>query len=61
MPLSSEKCAVLFSGGTDSTCAAALCAERFGEVHLLTFNELGTSATPVPSENAARLARSKTM
>lgn len=30
-------CVVLYSGGTDSTCAAALMAENFCEIHLLTF------------------------
>ncbi len=33
--------AVLFSGGTDSTCTAVLAAERFSRVHLLTFQRFG--------------------
>lgn len=32
-----EDCAILYSGGTDSTCAAALMAEVFSGIHLLTF------------------------
>lgn len=50
-----SKCAVLFSGGTDSTCAAALCAETFDEVHLLTFYERATQDSPVPKQNVERL------
>lgn len=30
-------CLILYSGGTDSTCTAALMAERFSNIHLLTF------------------------
>lgn len=52
-----EKAVVLFSGGTDSTCAAALVARSFGEVHLLTFEEYATRHSPVPTENANRLIR----
>lgn len=32
---------VMYSGGTDSTCAAALMAERFQKLHLLTFHRYG--------------------
>lgn len=32
-----KQCAILYSGGTDSTCAAAVMAEKFESVHLLTF------------------------
>ena len=53
--MSANSCVVLFSGGTDSTCAAALCAERFAKVHLLTFYERSTRRSPVPLENVARL------
>lgn len=42
---------VLFSGGTDSTCATALIAEHFREIHLLTFYEHGTRFSPVPTKN----------
>jgi hypothetical protein len=52
-----KSCVVLFSGGTDSTCAAALCAERFSKVHLLTFYERSTRRSPVPLENVARLRK----
>jgi hypothetical protein len=50
-----KKCAILFSGGTDSTCSAALCAEEFDEIHLLTFYEKATARSPVPTENLQRL------
>lgn len=30
-------CAILYSGGTDSTCVAALMAKKFAAIHLLTF------------------------
>jgi hypothetical protein len=50
-----EEAALLFSGGTDSTCAAALAAARHERVHLLTFRELATRRSPVPEGNAARL------
>jgi hypothetical protein len=33
--------AVLFSGGCDSTLAAAIAAEKYGKVHLLTYKRLG--------------------
>lgn len=46
---------VLYSGGTDSTCAAALIAERFSRVHLLTFVERGTESSPIPRGNVSRL------
>jgi hypothetical protein len=46
---------VLFSGGTDSTCSAALCADKFESVHLLTFYEKATARSPVPIENISRL------
>ena len=40
MTLSGSKkkdCLILYSGGTDSTCTAALMAERFLNIHLLSF------------------------
>ena len=52
---SKNKCVVLFSGGTDSTCVAALSAQDFQEIHLLTFFELGTKNSPIPVENVSRL------
>ena len=33
--------AILYSGGTDSTCAAAIMAKDFDIIHLLTFKRLG--------------------
>lgn len=50
-----KECAVLFSGGTDSTCAAALCAEQFDKVHLLTFFEKATQKSPIPRDAVRRL------
>jgi hypothetical protein len=49
------ECAVLYSGGSDSTCVAALMAERFARVHLLTFEELATRGSPSPAGNVERL------
>lgn len=46
---------LLYSGGTDSTCAAALLAQRFDRVHLLTCEERGTRGSPAPSGNVERL------
>jgi hypothetical protein len=48
--------AVLFSGGTDSTAAAGLLAERFGEVHLLTMDRHGFHGAANSARNAALLA-----
>jgi hypothetical protein len=48
---------VVFSGGTDSTCVAALAAERHSAVHLLTYHELGTKHSPVPLGNVALLQK----
>lgn len=50
-----DKCAILFSGGTDSFCTAALACEKFAEVHLLTFFERSTQASPVPQDNVNKL------
>jgi len=53
-------CAVLFSGGSDSTLAAALAAERFpsGQVHLLTMNRRGFYRAEKETEaNFANLQR----
>ncbi|NUM89457.1 MAG: 7-cyano-7-deazaguanine synthase, partial [Bdellovibrionales bacterium] len=51
----SGSCVVLYSGGTDSTCVAALLAERFREIHLLTFYERGTEKSAVPRGNVEKL------
>jgi hypothetical protein len=48
--------AVLFSGGTDSTASAALLAQRFDEVHLLTFDRHGFHDAGNSGRNAALLA-----
>lgn len=48
---------ILYSGGTDSTCAAALAAERFSEVHLVTFWERATRNSPIPTANAKILKK----
>ena len=47
--------AVVFSGGTDSTCAAALAAEQHDRVHLLTYWEIATAKTIAPSRNIDKL------
>lgn len=52
-----SKCAILFSGGTDSLCSASLAAEKFSEVHLLTFYEQATASSPWPKENVERLKK----
>lgn len=44
--------AVLFSGGTDSTCTAALMAGAYRTVHLLTCSEYATRSSPFPKGNA---------
>jgi hypothetical protein len=41
IPPRDDRVALLYSGGTDSTLAAWKAAERFGEVHLLTYRRLG--------------------
>lgn len=48
-------CAVLFSGGTDSLCAAALAADRHERIHLLTYYESATRGSPWPVGNYERL------
>lgn len=45
-----DRVVVLFSGGSDSLLTAALAAERFDEVYLVTYHRLGFSGT----ENSAR-------
>jgi len=46
---------VLYSGGTDSTCAAALMAERFDKVHLLTFARFGVFSIDNSAVNVKKL------
>lgn len=55
--MNATECVVLYSGGTDSTCVAALCAEEYSKVHLLTFYEQATRHSPIPKENVARLQK----
>jgi hypothetical protein len=55
--MAAEKCILNFSGGTDSTCVAALLTERFQEIHLLTFFEEGTKNSPAPLANVERLQK----
>lgn len=50
-----SSCAILFSGGTDSMCAAALVAEKFKEVHLITYYETGTESSASPTANVQKL------
>jgi len=53
--VSSEDCVILYSGGTDSTCVAALLTERSRRLHLLTFYEAATRDSPLPAANVGRL------
>jgi len=52
-----SRVAILYSGGTDSTCAAAVLAERFETIHLLTFYEHATRHSPVPTKNVQLLRK----
>lgn len=51
--MSTEDIAVLYSGGTDSSLAAALSAEKHAGIHLITYDRFGLFAT----ENTARAAQ----
>ena len=48
--------AILFSGGTDSTAAAALMARRFESIHLLTYQRQGFHGAANSGYNAGKLA-----
>src|SRR3989338_2520120 len=50
-----QSIAILFSGGTDSLCVAAISAQQHQEVHLLTFYEYATQNSPSPEKNIASL------
>jgi len=46
---------ILYSGGTDSTCAAAIMAKDFDTIHLLTFKRFGLFSTENSILNSDRL------
>lgn len=50
-----DECVVLFSGGTDSTLAAALQQENFNKVHLVTYDRFGIYAIENSKVNAQML------
>lgn len=52
-----EEAVVLYSGGTDSTCAAAIMAERFQRLHLLTFDRYGFHHVERSRDTVEALAR----
>ncbi|MCL4363753.1 hypothetical protein M1328_00775 [Patescibacteria group bacterium] len=52
-----NSCAVLYSGGTDSTCSAALMAEKFAVVHLLTFYQNKKPQTGQIEKTIAKLQK----
>jgi hypothetical protein len=54
---SPNKCVVVFSGGTDSTCVASLMAKKYDEIHLLTFFEEGTKDEPFLIDNVNKLKK----
>jgi hypothetical protein len=53
--MSANDCVILYSGGTDSTCVAALLAPHYDRLHLLTFRERGTRGAPSPQRNVEQL------
>jgi predicted subunit of tRNA(5-methylaminomethyl-2-thiouridylate) methyltransferase len=55
MSNNANTCVILFSGGTDSTLAAALQEEHFQEIHLLTFDRLGIASVENSKINAQML------
>lgn len=57
MDATSEDVSILFSGGSDSTLAAAYCAQRFRKVHLLTFHHSGMFYLENSKVNVKRLQR----
>lgn len=50
-----EEIVVLYSGGTDSTCTAALMAEKFNKVHLITYKRFGLFSVVNSSLNVKKL------
>jgi len=57
MSYSKEDASVLFSGGSDSTLAAAMCVGQFGKVHLLNFHHSGMQSVGKSSVNVERLQK----
>lgn len=52
-----EEALLLYSGGTDSTLAACLLAEKFDRVRLLTFRRFGLFSVGNPLSNVGKLRR----
>ena len=50
-----SRVAVLYSGGTDSTLVACLAAERFEQVHLVTYHRLGMFSVEHSEHNLSAL------
>jgi asparagine synthetase B (glutamine-hydrolysing) len=50
-----KKCAVLYSGGTDSTLAAALTCREYDHIHLVTYHRFGFFSSENPGVNALKL------
>lgn len=50
-----KTCAILFSGGTDSTLTAAMLTEKFETIHLITYNRFGFHETDNTSTQAKML------
>jgi len=53
--MNNQEIIVLFSGGTDSTLTAALMAEEFKKVHLITYDRFGLFSITNPHLNAQKL------
>ena len=47
--------ATLFSGGTDSTLTAALMADKFDKIHLITYDRFAFSSVMNPMVNVKKL------
>ncbi len=50
-----KKVAILYSGGTDSTCAAAIMAKQFDVIHLLTYTRFGIFSVENSTSNVSIL------
>ncbi len=55
--MKNDSCIVLFSGGTDSLCAAALAAQSYQSIHLLTCFDRTTKNSPIPTQSVKLLKR----